>query len=45
MFSEHKLEVLRVVEASELRVRDVLDQLEISRSTYYRWRYSFRKRG
>ncbi len=29
MLSEHKLEVLRTVEASELPVREVLDQLEI----------------
>ena len=45
MLSEHKLEVLRTVEASELPVREVLDQLEIPRSTYYRWRHHFRKRG
>ena len=36
MLSEHKLEVLRAVEASELPVLEVLDQLEIPRSTYYR---------
>ena len=29
MLGEHKLEVLRTVEASELPVREVLDQLEI----------------
>ena len=45
MLGEHKLEVLRTVEASELPVREVLDQLEIPRSTYYRWRHHFRKRG
>ncbi len=45
MLSEHKLEVLRAVEASELPVRKVLDQLEIPCSTYYRWRHSFRQRG
>ena len=45
MLSEHKLEVLRVVEASELPVGEVLAQLEIPRSTYYRWRHQFRKRG
>ena len=43
MLGEHKLEVLRTVEASELPVREVLDQLEIPRSTYYRWRHHFRK--
>ena len=45
MLSEHKLEVLRAVEASGLPVREVLRQLEIPRSTYYRWRHSFRRRG
>ena len=45
MHSEHKPEVLRAVEASELAVLEVLDQLEIPRSTFYRWRYQFRKRG
>ena len=45
MLGEHKLEVLRTVEASELPVREVLDQLEIPRATYYRWRHHFRKRG
>ena len=45
MLSEHKLEVLRVVEATALPVWKVLDQLEIPRSTYYRWRHQFRKRG
>ena len=45
MLSEHKLEVLRAVEASELPVGEVLDQLEIPRSTYYRWRDQFRRRG
>ena len=45
MASEHKLEVLRAVEASDLPVQEVLDQLEIPRSTYYRWRRNFRRRG
>ena len=45
MLSEHKMEVLRAVEASGLPVRKVLGQLEIPRSTYYRWRHSFRQRG
>ena len=44
MLSEHKLEVLRAVEASELPVLEVLDQLEIPGSTYYRWRHHFRRR-
>ena len=33
------------MEASELPIRKVLDQLEIPCSTYYRWRHSFRQRG
>ena len=45
MLSEHKLEVLRAVEASELPVLEVLDQLEIPGSTYDRWRHHFRRRG
>ena len=45
MLSEHKLEVLRAVEASGLPVREVLRQLEIPRSTYYRWRHSLSKEG
>ena len=45
MASEHKLEVLRAVEASDLPVQEVLAQLEIPRSTYYRWRRNFRRRG
>ena len=36
MLSEHKLKVLRAVEASELPVLEVLDQFEIPGSTYYR---------
>ena len=45
MASEHKLEVLRAVEASDLPVQEILDQLKIPRSTYYRWRRNFRRRG
>ena len=45
MLSEHKLEVLRAVEASDFPVREVLAQLEIPRSTYYRWRRQFRRGG
>ena len=45
MLSEHKLEVLRAVEAAGLPVREVLDQLEIPRSTFSRWRQNFRRTG
>ena len=45
MTAESKLEVLRAVEGAGLPVKQVLAQLTISRSTYYRWRLSFRQRG
>ena len=45
MAAEHKLEVLRAVAGSELSVTETLAQLTIPRSTYYRWRSEFLKRG
>ena len=45
MAGEYKLEALRAVEGSGLPVIQVLAQLQISRSTYYRWRANFRRRG
>ena len=45
MTAESKLEVLRAVQWAGLPVRQVLSQLGIARSTYYRWRQSFRCRG
>ena len=45
MAAELKLEVLRAVQGSGLPVKQVLDQLGIASSTYYRWRQSFRSRG
>ena len=45
MSAESKLGVLRAVEGAGLPVKEVLSQLAISRSTYYRWRRSFRQRG
>jgi transposase InsO family protein len=45
MTAGSKLEVLRAVEGAGLPVKQVLAQLTISRSTYYRWRRSFRHRG
>jgi putative transposase len=45
MTAESKLEVLRAVEGAGLPVKQVLSQLSIARSTYYRWRHSFRQRG
>jgi putative transposase len=45
MTAESKLEVLRAVQGAGLPVKRVLSQLVIARSTYYRWRHSFRQRG
>lgn len=45
MTAEAKLEVLRAVQGAGLPVSRVLSQLGIARSTYYRWRGSFRRRG
>jgi transposase len=45
MTAESKLEVLRAVQGAGLPVKRVLSQLVIARSTYYRWRQSFRQRG
>ena len=45
MTAESKLEVLRAVEGTGLPVSQVLTQLGIPSSTYYRWRKSFRHRG
>jgi len=45
MSAEKKLEVLRIVEGSGVRVTEALAKLEISVSTYYRWRRRFRMAG
>ena len=45
MTAESKLEVLRAVQGAGLPVTQVLSQLGMARSTYYRWRRSFRRRG
>jgi putative transposase len=45
MTAESKLEVLRAVQGAGLPVTQVLYQLRIARTTYYRWRRSFRQRG
>ena len=42
---EHKLEVLRAVAGSGLKIREALKELKIPSSTYYRWRRNFRTRG
>ena len=45
MSAEKKLEILRSVEGSGLPVTGSLTKLEISPSTYYRWRRRFRAGG
>ena len=45
MAAEHKLQVLRAVAGSDLTVKETLAQLKIARSTYYRWRSNFLRRG
>jgi len=45
MSAQKKLEVLRSVEGSGLKVTEALVRIEISPSTYYRWRRRFRGFG
>jgi putative transposase len=45
MSAKQKLEVLRSVETSHLSVKEALDRLDVSSSTYYRWRKRFRGEG
>jgi transposase InsO family protein len=45
MPAERKLEILRTVESSTLPIREILKRLEVSASTYYRWRRRFREDG
>jgi transposase-like protein len=40
-----KLEIIRLVEQSSLSVRRTLEQLGISRATFYRWYQRYRARG
>ena len=45
MSAQKKLEVLRSVEGSGLKVTEALARIDISPSTYYRWRRRFRAYG
>jgi len=45
MSARQKLEILRSVEGSSLSIGETLARLEVSPSTYYRWRRKFRARG
>ena len=45
MSKPEKLEALRLIESSGLKVSAALKRLGVSRSTYYRWRQKFRMFG
>jgi len=45
MSARQKVEILRNVESSSLPIGEVLTRLDVSASTYYRWRRKFRARG
>lgn len=45
MSAQGKLEILRLVEVSELPVKETLKHIGISSSTYYRWKKLYRKGG
>lgn len=40
-----KLEIIRLVEDAELPVKQVLEELDISRSTFYRWYEAYQTAG
>ena len=43
--ASEKLEIIRLVEGSDLGVRLTLDQLNIPRSTFYDWYARYREKG
>jgi transposase len=45
MPQSEKMEVIRLVESSELPVCQTLQQLGITRSTFYTWYEAYRKAG
>ena len=45
MSARQKVEILRSVEGSSLPIGEALARLDVSASTYYRWRRKFRTRG
>jgi RNA-directed DNA polymerase len=45
MTPEQKLEILRAVESSPLPAKEALLRLDVSSSTYYRWKANFAKHG
>ena len=40
-----KMEIIRMVEDSNLSVRKTLQQMDISRSTFYQWHKRYQKHG
>lgn len=45
MSTQTKMEILRLVEGSDLPVRETLARLDLPASTFYRWRRKFRRCG
>jgi transposase InsO family protein len=45
MSAEKKIEILRAVEGSGLKVKEALHRIDVPRATYYRWRRKFRDQG
>ena len=40
-----KMEIIRIVEESELSVKRTLAELNVNRSTFYQWYDRFREKG
>ena len=40
-----KLKTIRLIESSELSVSEALEQFDLPRSTYYRWKRKFKQQG
>lgn len=45
MNMHEKMKIMRIVEGSGLSIKDALDRIEISETTYYRWKRNFRASG
>lgn len=43
--ASEKVAVIRLVEDSELSVRRTLEELDVNRSTFYRWYKAYRDQG
>ena len=43
--ASEKFEVIKLVEASELSVKRTLEELDINRSTFYRWYKAYCENG